>query len=77
MKNNTTDVYIYVTSKGTQQISSELTETLSRVAGVASVNINRNVKKLLDVKYDPKNLPAIKLLNIIKQQGHTASLVGM
>ncbi len=77
MKSNTTDVYIYVMSKGLQHISAELTEKLSRVAGVTSVNINSNLKKLLDVSYNPQDLSALKLLKIIKQHGHKASLVGM
>ena len=77
MNNQPVDVYVYINSKGGDQISAELISKLSQVAGVASINKNRNISKLLDIKYDPKKQSAINLVNIVKQHGHSASLVGM
>jgi len=77
MKTNTVDVYIYVTSKGLRDIASIVVEQLTSVVGVAGVSINKRIKDLLAIKYDPESVTAIKLLNVLKENGHSAFLVGM
>lgn len=77
MKTNTVDVYIYVKSQGLRDIVSGVVEQLAAIVGVTGVSINERISNLLAIKYNPESVTTSKLLNVLKENGHSAFLVGL
>jgi len=77
MKNNTVDVLIYVQAKVKPDIITNVVNIIGSVAGVAKASINPKVKHLLSVEYDPAFTSGKAILNIARQNGCNAALVGM
>jgi hypothetical protein len=77
MSANTVDVLIYVQAKVNPDIVTNMVKRISEVAGVVKASINPKVKHLLAVEYDPCNITGRAILNIARQDGVNATLVGM
>ena len=77
MKTNTVDVFIYVQAKVKPDIISNVVGKIGSLAGVVKASINPKVKHLLAVEYDPAFTSGKAILNIARQNGCSAALVGM
>ena len=77
MKSNTVDVFIYVQAKEKPEIVSNVLAKIAEIAGVVKASINPRVKHLLAIEYNPEYVSGRAILNIVRQSGCTASLVGM
>jgi len=77
MKSNTVDVFIYVQAKVKPDIITNALAKIASVAGVVKASVNPKVKHLLAVEYDPAYTSGKALLNIARENGCSAALVGM
>jgi len=77
MKKNNVDVFIYVQSNNHFDMVSSLATKISRLNGVVKADINPRVKRLLSIKYEPETVSAGAIVSAVKNDGHSASLVGM
>ena len=52
-------------------------DIVGQIAGVVKAKMNQHVKQLLSVEYDPAHVSSQAILYAIKQNGSTATLIGM
>jgi len=77
MRKNNVDILIYMQAKVKPEIVSSVVARIGELAGVAKTSINPKVKHLLAVEYDPDHVSGGTILNVVRESGCTASLVGM
>lgn len=75
MKTHKTDMMIYY--KPSDQGAYGLSENIRNKAGVISAGNNPYVKNLINVEYDPLQINGRQILDVVKQQGLSACMVGM
>jgi hypothetical protein len=76
MKNNIVDVNVYIVSKSKEDVISDLVFNMNNLTGIINANVNKNVKRVLDIKYDPKLVSGSGIVNFIRNNNCTGALVG-
>ena len=77
MKNDTVDLYIYVPSRENEKSTADIANIANHITGVVNAKVNRNVKQLMAVEYEPAHVSSQSILATVRQDGNTAALVGM
>jgi len=77
MKSSSVDVMIYMPSNDAKDSATGVIGKLGQAAGVISVTAHSRINSLLAVKYAPHSISAKEVLNVVRQQGCAATLVGM
>lgn len=76
MRNNIVDVNVYVVSKNSEGIVPTLVEKMNVLTGVVNVNINQNVKRMLNIQYDAKQVSSSDIVRFINKNECRGALVG-
>ena len=77
MKQNTVDVYFYVSNKQQPELIDHMVRTIAKLTGVKKASVSPRVKQLLAVEYDPNLVSGNALVKYVKQSGYPAAMVGM
>ena len=77
MRNNTVDLYLYLPSKGNHKTTTDVANIANHIPGVVKAKVNQRVKQLMEVKYNPASISSQAILSAVRQNGSTASLIGM
>ena len=77
MKSNNVDVFIYVQSADNPDVVNSTVTKIAELSGVIKANINPKIKQILAVEYDPNHISGGAILNVVRNNGCTASLVGL
>jgi len=72
-----TDVVIHIDEDLADDAIHELERDLSYVPGVYCACVNDRARHLMLVDYDPENIAAGELLNVVRRHGVGAELVGL
>lgn len=72
-----TDVVIHIDEALGDDAIHELERDLSCVPGVYCACVNDRARHLMLVDYDPEGIQAGELLNVVRQHGVSAELVGL
>lgn len=77
MKSNTVDVLIYVQEKDKPDVVTSAVAKIAGLTGVIKASINPRVNQIMAVEYDPKHISSGAILSIVRNNGCTASLIGL
>lgn len=77
MKPNCVDILIYIQSKVEPEIISNAVAMIGELGGVINASINPRVGNLLSIEYNPNDISGKTILNVARQNGFAASLIGM
>ena len=77
MGRHTTDIVIHLDEELADEDIHELERDLSCIAGVYCACVNDRARHLMLVDYDPEDVRASELLNVVRQHGIGAELVGL
>lgn len=77
MNTQCTDVVIHIDEELGDDDIHELERDLSCVPGVVSACVNDRARHLMLVDYDPQGVKAGQLLDVVRQHGIGAELIGL
>lgn len=77
MKTHNVDVYVLIKDEINMTGFVPVSDCISKTNGVNRVSMNKYVRSLIEVEYDPEAITGQAILASIRQQGYHASLVGM
>lgn len=75
MKKIAADTMIYYQSD--EPVNADLTECIRHQVGIIRADHNPYVKHLINVEYDPIQIDSRKILNLVRERGLPACLIGM
>jgi hypothetical protein len=77
MYKHCSDVVIHIDEDLADEAIHEIERNLGAVNGVYSACVNDRARHLMLVDYDPEGIRAGELLNVVRQHGVNAELVGL
>ena len=77
MNKNTVDVLIYIRPGSDTGMIASAIKQVTRMSGVIAAKINPRVISLVSIEYNPEQLSSVAIVKGVRQDGYTASLIGM
>jgi hypothetical protein len=71
------NVIVHVTDRLEPHQASRLEDLIHAQVGVGQVQMSSSARHLMRVDYDPRSTTAARILQRIRGQGYSASLIGM
>ena len=77
MNNKAVDIMIYIRPGSDTGLITNTIKQVTRMTGVIAAKTNPRVKNLISIKYNPEQLSGTAIVNGVRRDGYTASLIGM